>query len=275
MTQGTPEVQTCDSGRLLINAAYAELLQHNQITSAGQLWELESSPVKNILKTRGTSRTFLLGPASGEEVEVYLKRYLRPSLKERCKCALSLKPVFLDGALHEWRALCRFLELGLPTMVPIAAARLNGRTCNLTLGITDYVRASDFFSSPDGADPERRTRVIRNIAALAGMMHAKGLSHQDFYLVHIFIKPGENDAVYLIDLQRTIMQEELSRRWRVKDLAQITFSTEAYFSTHEMATFRDIYMSHNAGLKTTATSLWQSVERKANRIRQHTLKHHM
>jgi hypothetical protein len=125
-------------------------------------------------------------------------------------------------------------------MVPLAAARLGDRTCNLTMGITDYVRASDFFSLQAQVDTSRKQRIIKNIADLAGIMHAKGLAHQDFYLVHIFIRPDENDAVYLIDLQRTIMQEKLSLRWRIKDLGQITFATEPFFSSEETALFRDI-----------------------------------
>jgi hypothetical protein len=106
-------------------------------------------------------------------------------------------------------------------------------------------------------------------------MHAKGLAHQDFYLVHIFIRPGENDAVYLIDLQRTIMQERLSLRWRIKDLGQITFATEPFFSMEETALFRDSYLAHNPEFKNKSDSLWQAVEKKARRIKQHTRKHNI
>jgi tRNA A-37 threonylcarbamoyl transferase component Bud32 len=268
-------VITYDNGRLLINAAYAELLQHNDFDTASQLWDIDGIPVKNAVKTRGTFKTFLRDPSDGKSIEVYIKRYLKPSFKDRFKCAISLKPLFSDGAIHEWHAICRFHELGLKTMVPLAAARLGDKTCNLTMGITDYVRASDFFSLQAQVDTSRKQKIIKNIADLAGIMHSKGLAHQDFYLVHIFIRPNENDAVYLIDLQRTIMQEKLSLRWRIKDLGQITFATEPFFSSEETALFRDIYLAHNPDFKNKSVSLWQAVEKKARRIKQHTRKHNI
>jgi tRNA A-37 threonylcarbamoyl transferase component Bud32 len=269
-------IMTFDSNRLYVNSAYVELLRHNKIDTAQRLWDLNSTSVKNVLKTRGTSKAYLSDPLSGKKIEVYIKRYLKPSLKDRFKCAISLKSSFQDGALHEWRAICRFHELGLKTMTPLAAATISDRTCNLTLGITDYIRASDFFSCQDCTDISRRNKIIKSIAAFAGIMHSNGLAHQDFYLVHIFIRTQENDTVYLIDLQRTIMQNRLSKRWRVKDLAQITFATEPFFSAEEIALFRDTYISYNDQAQSgedSVDALWRSVERKAQRIKQHTHKH--
>ena len=238
-----------DDRRLLVNATFMELLSHNKLESAQDLWELESDTVKNAVRTRGTGRTFLKDPTGGQDIEVYIKRYLRPSLKDRIKCATSFKPIFPDGALHEWRALCRFHELGLKTMLPMAAADCGQRrTCNLTLGITDYIRASDLFADKSFTNPERRRKIIAEIAELLGKMHSSNLAHQDFYLVHLFIKPEENDAVYLIDLQRTIMQAKLSRRWKIKDLAQITFATMPFFSEKETALFdHRRHLSHCPG----------------------------
>jgi len=271
-------VMTCDSNNLFVNRAYFELLRHNKIDTAQQLWDLNSTSVKNILKTRGTSKTYLSDPVNGKKVEVYIKRYLKPSLKDRFKCAISLKSSFRDGAMHEWRAICHLHELGLKTMIPLAVATIGNKTCNLTIGITDYIRASDFFSCQDSTDISRRNKIIKSIAAFAGVMHSNGLAHQDFYLVHIFIRPQENDAVYLIDLQRTIMQSRLSKRWMVKDLAQITFATEPFFSAEETVLFRDTYLLYNAQAQSgedLVDTLWRSVEQKAQRIKQHSRKHNL
>lgn len=251
-----------------VNAGFEILLRHNGITSARALYELESQTVKKVLKERGTSRVFLKDPAGGPDIECYIKRYLKPSLKDRMKCALSLKPVFSSGALHEWDALCAFHRTGLKTMVPVAAGFFENKTCNLTLGITDYVRASELFRGELQSDPERRRRLIVKIAEYAAHMHQAGLAHQDFYLVHLFVKPLENDEVYLIDLQRTLMQQPLARRWAVKDLAQILFALTPFATETEMELFRKTYETISCLPQTG----WLAAEKKSVRIRKHTEK---
>jgi hypothetical protein len=248
-----------------VNAAFETLLRHNGITSAQALYGMESQPVKNVLKERGTCRVFLKDPAGGSEIECYIKRYLKPSFKDRIKCALSFKPVFSSGAMHEWDALCAFHRAGLKTMVPVAAGFFEDKTCNLTLGITDYVRASELFRTELKNDPERRKWLIVKIADYAAHMHRAGLAHQDFYLVHLFVKPLENDEIYLIDLQRTLIQQSLSRRWAIKDLAQIRFSMASFISDEETALFRKTYEL----ICPLPPRLWRTVERKTMRISMH------
>jgi hypothetical protein len=71
------------------------------------------------------------------------------------------------------------------------------------------------------------------------------------------------------------MQEKLSLRWRIKDLGQITFATELFFTSEETALFRDTYLAHNPDFKNKSVSLWQAVGKKARRIKQHTRKHNL
>jgi hypothetical protein len=251
-----------------INACFETLLRYNGITSPRALYELKSQTVKKVLRERGTGRVFLRDPRGGPDIECYLKRYLQPSMKDRIKCAISFKPVFSSGALHEWDALCAFHRAGLKTMIPIAAGSVGKKNCNLTLGITDYIRASELFRTKLQNDPERRQRLIVKIAEYAACMHQAGLAHQDFYLVHLFIKPLENDEIYLIDLQRTLMQQPLSRRWAVKDLAQIRFALTPFIGGKETALFQKIYES----ILPLPFSFWRTVEKKTARISRHQRK---
>lgn len=255
-----------DGGRLLLNPEFSALLEYNNITSAAALWELESSPVKNVLKERGTGR-LALESSSGEKVEAFIKRYQPIPLRERIKNTLAFKPWNFD-AVHEIMAVNAVLELGLHTMTPIAAARLDdGRSCNLTLGIDNYVRAQEFIGQIRG-DQERMSRLTHNIATLVGRMHGAGMAHQDMYLVHMFVRPQENDAVYIIDLQRTIFQRQLSQRWRVKDLAQLLFSSREYADEETIDRFWESY-SKCARLSASPVSLKAAVKRKADAITRH------
>ncbi len=263
--------KTLDDERLMVNDGFAEMLAANGIARAEDLWNIESSGVKNVVKERGTGRCFLTD-ISGVKVECYIKRYSPIPLREKIKNIMSLKPYAFD-AIHEWNALGHFLELGLNTMVPMAAARLdNGCSCNLTLGITDYVRASELFAGfNDEDDTDRRLRLIGKIAHMTGRMHAAGMAHQDLYLVHFFVKPDEGDDVYLIDLQRMILQPQLSRRWRVKDLAQLRFSASPYVSETDIRLFWEIY-TEEAGIDPADRNLIRDVKAKAERIRRHDKK---
>jgi heptose I phosphotransferase len=232
-----------DEGRLKINSAYADLLKLNGITSGQELWDMAGTPVKKILKERGTEKV-VLKDAEGNEFDAYIKRYLPVGFKERIKCAFSLKRSSYD-ANNEWDAICAFHSHDWGTMVPLAVAALpEGKTCNLTLGITDYIRASEWFDSIGREDVARRRRLIAKLANLAGEMHANGFAHQDFYLVHFFIKPDLDDKVFLIDLQRVIKQENLNLRWLIKDLGQLLFSAKGCATKHDIYFFWKIYLQH-------------------------------
>lgn len=254
-----------DNGHLIINEEFAELIRHNGLITAKKLWEMKSDPVKNILEERGTGRFFLEPPKGSEFAETYIKRYTQPSLKEKIKAFSSLKFTKHD-AFHEWNALLAFHRRNLPTVIPIAVARVNGRSCNLTLGIKDYKRASEIFASFKPEAGERKRRLIKKIADLAGDMHAAGFAHQDFYLVHIFVRECDNDAIYLIDLQRLVMNAVLSRRYRTKDLGELLFSARPFISRTDMMRFWKVYTEKAGKDLFKNKRLIRSVFAKADKI---------
>jgi hypothetical protein len=154
-------------------------------------------------------------------------------------------------------------------MQPISCGAAGGNSCILTLGITDYVRASELFAKFAKADRVRRRKLIRGIAELAAGMHKAKMAHQDFYLVHLFVREKEDDRVCLIDLQRVVFEESFSERWRVKDLAQLLFSAEKLVSRPDILYFWRIY-TDVAGVELYGdSSLVNRIFRKAARIRRH------
>ncbi len=225
----------------LVNDKFRKVLDGNGISSPKSLWELKGEDAKRKTSARGTEKIILNGNEG--KTEFYLKRYNPISLYEIIKNTLAFKPVFTDGAIHEWKALKAFEENKLSAPSPVAVAKFaNGKSCLLSLGIKDYIRASEFLSKNYGATRARRRIVIKQIAQIAGRMHFANFAHQDFYLLHFFVVPAENDKVYLIDLQRVIMAEKkLAKRWIIKDLAQLIFSAEEIVSRQEMLRFYSIY----------------------------------
>jgi RAB protein geranylgeranyltransferase component A len=72
----------------------------------------------------------------------------------------------------------------------------------------------------------------------------------------------------LIDLQRVFQPVILKRRWQVKDLAQLYYSSRDYFSDRDMMQFMHEYFD-NHRLTNYQKRLIRSVCRKARRIERH------
>lgn len=256
------EIESLDNGRLFVNREYLDLLRAHRLKDADSLWNVSSDPVKKVVKDRGTERLFLDG------VEFFIKRCSPISLKEKVKSAFSLKFRNFD-ALNEWNALLRFHELGLNTMTPVAAGFLSdGRTFILSLGLQNYKRASEIFHGLN--DEPKKKDLIEKIASLAGKMHSNGIGHQDFYLVHMFVM-NDSSEIYLIDLQRCIMEKPLPRRWMIKDLGQLYFSSRDYVNDNDVKLFIADYGKYFDGKNPLdAKSLRDAVLRKADKIKSHT-----
>ncbi|MFZ2655720.1 MAG: lipopolysaccharide kinase InaA family protein [Victivallales bacterium] len=257
-----------DDGKLLVNEEFSGLLALNGISSFDKIWNIPSEPVKKVVKQRGTERIFLKSPGSAP-LEAYIKRYRPEPLKEKIKNILSFRPNRYPGALNEWNAVVEFHRNNLPTMLPIACASKDGDSCILILGIAGYRRASSLFAEFSGKDRIRRRRLIGKIAELAAGMHSAGMAHQDFYLVHMFVRENEDDKIYLIDLQRVVFKEDFSDRWRVKDLAQLLFSSGKFASRTDMMYFWKIYGGASGGKMLRDKALITKIMRKAASIRKH------
>jgi len=226
------------------------ILSENGIVSPQLLWSLKGEDAKKKTEARQIERICLRhGP---EKAEFYLKRYNPIPLMEIIKNRIALKPVFTDGAIHEWKALKAIEKLGIPAPKTAAAAKFaDGRSCILTLGIKNYSRASNILSDP--ATPQRRReRIIGRIAEIAGRLHSANIAHQDLYLLHFFVTEAEDDKVHLIDLQRAILSENpLPDRWLSKDLAQLLFSSRGVVTEREIAIFKSEYARHVPGEKSS------------------------
>jgi len=100
---------------------------------------------------------------------------------------------------------------------------------------------------PDGS---RIASLLDDVAHIARRMHDAGLHHQDFYLTHLLLpdvpdrptggKEG-GTGIHVIDLGRARYRRRLSRRWIVKDLAQLNYS--ARLLTHsDRRRFLELYL---------------------------------
>jgi heptose I phosphotransferase len=113
-----------------------------------------------------------------------------------------------DGSLHCFLAIRELTgQLALHQAIPHALRTLS---------------ASDFTVWKE--------RLLQRVAHVAADLHARHRYHKDLYLCHYYAaKPeaGQTDPgpLSLIDLHRLAAHQSFAWRWKVKDLAQLLFST--------------------------------------------------
>lgn len=77
--------------------------------------------------------------------------------------------------------------------------------------------------------PSVKRQMIAAVADIARRMHGAGVNHRDFYLCHLLIdgralaRGGIDLAV--IDLHRAQIRAHTPRRWRIRDLGALVFSS--------------------------------------------------
>jgi heptose I phosphotransferase len=85
-------------------------------------------------------------------------------------------------------------------------------------------------------------------------MHKAGINHRDFYLCHFLLnvssaedqevdsEENKEPVIYLIDLHRAQIRENVPRRWVVKDLGGLLFSAfEKNLTTRDLLRFVSTY----------------------------------
>jgi heptose I phosphotransferase len=254
-----------DDGRLLVNRQFAALLRAQSLTTFAAVFGLARGEIVRRAGPRETRRLTLPAPAGGTEI-LYVKRHAAPRWRDRIMPLLHFsRPI--HGARNEWDAILRFIEMGIPTMTPVAFGESGECSLLVTQGVPARCNLLELAASGEANWDE----LIPRVAEITRRMHAAGFHHQDFYLNHLLLCEGAGPPeVRVIDLGRARQRRKLSSRWIIKDLAQLEFSARS-LSCRERLRFLRLYL----GRSTTPGDrrLIRSIRVKARRIAQHTAKH--
>lgn len=118
---------------------------------------------------------------------------------------------------------------------------------------------------------KQRCEFISSLADFARRFHDTGLRHRDFYLSHIFL--SETGRLFLIDLQRVFEPALLSERFRVKDIAQLHYSTDGRLVS---CADRIRFYKRYAGISRLSSAdkrFIKKVKSKAWRMADHDIRH--
>lgn len=164
----------------------------------------------------------------GSARRVFVKRFEQPPLGAQVKRILS-GHLFRSTAGVERHWISRMADAGLPVpdMVAFAEQRRGfwERRSMIALAEVEGESMERYFARTGvrlGRD------MLDESARLIGRLHAAGFIHRDLYASHVFLhEQGGAPRFCFIDLQRVMHRPLRWRRWQVRDLAQLNYSTPA------------------------------------------------
>lgn len=166
----------------------------------------------------------------------FVKIHRRIGWGEILKNIFSLKwPVV--SARNELNAINKCEQLGIATM-KIAGFGERGvppvrlESFLITEELENTISLEKFCSDWKNNPPDFRLKaaLIRKVAGIARILHRNGVNHRDFYICHFLLDLKSNPSsstfnLYLIDLHRVQIRKHTPRRWVIKDLSGLFFSS--------------------------------------------------
>ena len=191
------------------------------------------------------------------------------------------------GAMNEWHGAHHLQRLGIDTLTLAGYGTESGnparrRSFIITDEILDTQSLEEFCSAwrkrpPRQAHEIRYKRwLIQSLAQIARRLHNSGANHRDFYLVHFLLQPGvvngklhaDASRLFVIDLHRMQLRRHTPKRWKIKDVAGLHYSSmDLGLTTRDLLRFIRLYSQ--APLRETLDrdrQFWKRVERRANRL---------
>ncbi len=212
-----------------IHPKYRTNLRSASVDAYDAITRLE--PADHYVEKQGRSTGRYEIVEGGRRLSFFLKKYLDMPWWRRW-----FTPIANFPGPRELENLRRAEGLGVRVTEPLAAGADRRHACKSLLAVRElegYLPLHEFIPSRFRGAETSVTRAVRRalaerIAGVARKLHSAHLYHCDFYLCHFFIRelpenPTGFDLV-LIDLTR--LKESHWSRWRVKDLAQLLFSSD-------------------------------------------------
>lgn len=208
----------------------------------------------------------------------FIKQHFGVGWREILKNLLSLRLPIVSAAT-EVRAIRKFNAVGIPT-TPLVAYGCRGsnpaslKSFVVTEDLGDIVSletlCADWARNPP--DFRFKRRLIEAVAETARKLHDNGMNHRDFYICHFCLDrqrlaKGEIH-LYLIDLHRVGVRQQIKPVDRMKDMAALYFSAmDIGLTRSDYLRFLRIY--RNARLRETLQkerTFWRAVSERACKL---------
>lgn len=280
------EIQFKRIGSLVINTRYKEILEHLKINNSEALFSFSRGTELAKASLRGRKRFRFDINWQGKCIWLYLKKTDLPPIKEQISRILN-GALSKSSSWYEYHMIKTLNRYRIPTPHVIAYAEkmlgpIELKSAILTEGLIgqslETFVPKIFARTKKTIKPDTlylRRRWIRKLAELIRHFHESGFCHRDLYLSHIFISfpEGETEPIfYLIDLARCFKTGLRKKRWIIKDLASLNYSTPPIIKNTDRIRFIKTYLSINKLDKPTK-KLIKKILKKTYRITKHNQKH--
>ncbi len=234
---------------------------------------------------RSIARWTLTAP-DGRQLVVYLKRHYRLPRFDGIRAALFPSNAWSPG-LQEWHHLHKAAALGLPVPRAIAAGEFVhpcGRLQSF-LAVEELTGMLPLHEAIPLASQKLEAAVFsrwkrslaKELARLSHLLHDRSYYHKDLYLCHFYIHVDDTTAppadwrnrVVVIDLHRLTRHRLTGLWWKVKDLAQLLYSSEI---TGVNARDRLAFWRAYKGRRRSGGLLARMIRKKWRLYRRHNLK---
>lgn len=186
------------------------------------------------------------------------------------------------SAKNEFLALKRMqkLNISVPMIAGFGYEGLNPATRHsflLTHEIPPHISLEDFCKDWKITPPtfQVKQKLIREVAKIARTMHENGVNHRDFYLCHFLLDlaslhPSKTPMLSVIDLHRAQIRQAVPRRWLIKDLAGLYFSSkDAGLTRRDLLRFIKEYRNKPLALiLNKERNFWQRITERGNQLYQ-------
>lgn len=190
-----------------------------------------SLPTARIIKdSHTTSSCFIPLTIKGRQVPIHIKRYNYQNI-----FYASTYLFRTSRAKRVWTVANELILRGIPTPLPISfLEQRRGGLLIKSFFITQMIDPSLSLHTllnehvPDAQNKTIRNKhdLIRSIAHVIRSMHDQGIWHGDLKSANILVekKEGQNDTLYLVDLDSTRIKTRLEKKDRIRDLARLNAS---------------------------------------------------
>ncbi len=190
--------------------------------------------------SRKTSRVSLAGQ------DYFIKQHSGAGFREIFKNLLRARlPVI--GAKNEWRALekCQVIGIKTASLVGYGARGLHParqKSFVITRPLEQMKNLEETMKA--GIPFSYRRKILYQLAHMVSAFHQAGMCHRDMYICHFLLKPDPTPQLYMMDLHRVTIREEITKRDQLKNLAALLYSSfDGGFSLGDYLFFLKIYMN--------------------------------
>lgn len=218
---------------LLVSSRYAGTLTAAGLVRSDNLFETRAGRVLDKPGLEGWRRRLRVQLMhGGAPQDFYLKQFVEPPRRARWNVRRSGSGARSVAGV-EWAWMWELAAAAIPCPEPVALAEsfVNGReTRSAILMRAVPGRSLERWAQESVTSGTSRGTVLtlmERTADLVARLHAEGLVHRDLYLSHFYWSNTDitGGGLSLIDLQRLFRTRWLRRRWIVKDLAALDYST--------------------------------------------------